>query len=394
MKYIIYSLTLYSIVAWFILLRGLGLHQSPAMSNYYIIFVFILDLLSIAYSIYDIVKKKRVSNAHIFAFFLTIVFTLLIPQPQDNYLIKMFLAFGIAPMFIAADIVTNHSIAQLVKWVKLLSQIFAIIIVLSLDTIILGGFGDNDYSQSLSYFSGISFGLILYTYLFPSQETDFSFYKYKLFRYFMLGQMFMLVIIALISGGRGGTLLVIISAIIAFSFYIKSNRDTFRKNIYKVFIPIVLVCVLYNFLPTSITDLISKGSERTFSYISRDGIDMTETSDRDLVYSDAISMIKESQLSGHGIYRYYDKFHNYPHNFFLEVLMQGGIIYLMLWSIVLCYIFYKWFAVLRNSESNKFVLMMTLYPIVFLMFSSTYMSVSLFWFLLVYFLFQKYESIN
>jgi O-antigen ligase len=109
------------------------------------------------------------------------------------------------------------------------------------------------------------------------------------------------------------------------------------------------------------------------------GINWEKTSGRDQVYSSAISFIKERPILGYGIFSYWRVMPN-PHNLFLEILLSGGIVYFFMFFSLLGRLFIKLSKMIRYDCRNKFWLVIYMYPFIMLMFSGSYLTSSMFWF--------------
>ena len=110
---------------------------------------------------------------------------------------------------------------------------------------------------------------------------------------------------------------------------------------------------------------------------------MKQTSYRDIVYNEVLIKIKDRPLLGYGMFKQMDYMKNwmYPHNFFLEVLLSGGIVYL-LFILFVSYVFYKKMIYLIGLDISH-VLLLSIFGFTFvqLMLSGTYLSTPFFWFL-------------
>ena len=132
--------------------------------------------------------------------------------------------------------------------------------------------------------------------------------------------------------------------------------------------------------------------ERVFSYLTPNGIDMSQTSGRDHVYRDAIELIKQSPIIGYGIFGFFKVYGSYPHNFFLEILLQGGILLLFAILIIIISLIKKIIYMIKYNEELRIILIIFLYPIVMLMFSGTYTSDSIFWFSISFIFSYRFQN--
>jgi O-antigen ligase len=162
-----------------------------------------------------------------------------------------------------------------------------------------------------------------------------------------------------------------------------------RKNKFAViiFISITIISItvlLSDIIPRGVTDVMQTGSERIFSYITPSGVDLSETSGRGEVYSNAWKLIKEQPALGYGIFKYADISKGYPHNIFMEFLLQGGIVYLIFWIIVLIKFFIKFNRIIEVDNINLLLIPISIYPFTLLLFSGSYLMSALFWFVIAY----------
>lgn len=107
--------------------------------------------------------------------------------------------------------------------------------------------------------------------------------------------------ICIIGGGRGGAVLLVINLII-------SSTVIFRKKIWKVIILSTIIFASFYYLLSlpiltnnMISEMFTKGMERSFSYINDSGsIDMSQTSERDVVYQGLFQLIDNMPINGYG----------------------------------------------------------------------------------------------
>lgn len=186
-----------------------------------------------------------------------------------------------------------------------------------------------------------------------------------------------------LSGGRGGLLVVLLGTIIL------TIREKGFLRLIKYFL--FISCFLYALYVTSynlnffFSDRIVESFDRIFSFISLEGIDMDGTSNRDYFYSLAISMIKRNIFFGYGFFGLVGSLGDYyPHNIFLELLLQGGLFFLIFFIFLGISFVYKLRRLIRLKKDEDFILIPIIYCSVLLMFSSSYLIEPLFWFSLTY----------
>lgn len=232
--------------------------------------------------------------------------------------------------------------------------------------------------QAQSYYVALSVGINLF--LFSSSNSKGN---NKILTYIILGVQFFC---SILYAGRGGMVLALVYVAI---YYMHANKkDISASNrLLKAFAFISAVLVVFLVLGHIIesNSILQQRFGRVFSYIGSGGIDLAQTSNRDILYTKALGYIGKSPLFGYGIlgYEYLDGLNRYPHNIALEILLEGGIVYLLLWLFIVIS-GYRKMKRIRNSNLYKLYLIVFMFSIVKLMFSSSYSYEMLFWFSIVF----------
>lgn len=246
-------------------------------------------------------------------------------------------------------------------------------------------FGGGQY-QAFSYFCAFSFLTLLRYYL--SQG------NLKLWVQFLYVCVLLVLFAGVIlSGGRGGLMVVFVGLTV----FIIRKKGLLKFVKYFVSIAFIGFILLYlakesNF---SFSERIGESFDRLFSFISSDGIDMEGTSNRDDFYNIAIDKISDSLILGYGLFGLVGVLGSYyPHNIFLEVLLQGGLIYLVLFLTLMAWFFYKLARLIKLKKDEDIILIPTVYWSVLLLFSSSYLQEPFFWFSLSYVLSYPFGSIK
>ena len=222
--------------------------------------------------------------------------------------------------------------------------------------------------QSASYYAAFCFGMTLY-YLQKNKDRVKAITEMVIYGLLLVIQFISLVL----SGGRGAMVLLI--AYICLYLLLGNKKNRVRN----VVLLLLLVFILFFIIKRLDTNLMSHQFNRIFSYLTSSGLNLANTSGRDMIYSRAMLYIKQSPIIGYGLLSYYFLMNgSYPHNFVLEVLMEGGIVYFLIWILVLILAF-RTFSKM-NSNNKLFILFIGLYPICMLMFSGSYSYCMLFWF--------------
>ncbi len=228
--------------------------------------------------------------------------------------------------------------------------------------------------QNLSYLSAFAFGLN-YFLLFNDQNSDrLKFFKCnKLYRIFCLFLLLLQGISLVVTGGRGGFILLAVYFLYV-TFFVRSGKNLYIKLISVIAIILFAVLILNSENPT-----IKNGLKRIFSYITSDGIDVSETSYRDVNYKNALNLISQRLAFGYGIYGLF-MYTFYPHNLFLEILLGGGVFYFFIFIIAIILFIKKYIKIKKIDYNVSLLLIFLLSDVIMLMFSGSYLSSTILWF--------------
>ncbi|MBO4807259.1 MAG: O-antigen ligase family protein [Paludibacteraceae bacterium] len=294
---------------------------------------------------------------------------------------RLFIAESVPAMFISSLISRKKMYPQFVKCFDILMLIISLGLVMNFHRYLSGNVGiGGGTSQALSYYSAFAFSINLFFLLFGKEISRFSIFQTQKFSFVALSLLPIQVISCFIGGGRGAVVLMIVSLLLFLLFIYKKRK---MKIFNYLTMGLFSVIIGLFSLPSKYNNLMSDGYERAFSYINEEGeLDVTETSNRDIIYKKAMDAICVSPLIGYGLFAYTDVLGCYPHNMVLEVLMQGGVLY----GIFFFFVFFLLIVWLyRTSFLNSNVMplwLFFLYSFVDLSFSGSYMRNPLFWFLI------------
>lgn len=184
-----------------------------------------------------------------------------------------------------------------------------------------------------------------------------------------------------IPGGRGGAVLLILYFFITFIIITLKNEVPLALKGLMYIIAFTVSSLLIYLVFTKFSD------SRTFSYLQGGSLNLEEgTSGRGEIYDKSIIYIKESPFFGYGPFNYYHLIDNIPHNIITEMLLSFGLIGVVGILILSVYFIGRF---IKNFDSNSIdllVIFIAIYPLTLLMFSSNYLVVSEFWFVLLYFI--------
>lgn len=375
-RYLLYTVTLYISTIYFSYLALTGSNFSNEVStDSYIIATLVVDALAIGLTMFHLKGRNELKYIPpIVTLFLVLLYFL--EDGRTTWMFNSFIAFSIPCCFIGTSMGVEKSVKMLSKWLEVTMLFVTTAVVISMPYVIYARTVDFEY-QTYSYYCGFAYSINLFFLLNGKDFDRFKFFRKKVYNVLSVILLVIQAGCCLMSGGRGGFILVIASSVL---FLLMSKRMSFFQILMAVALFIVVVAIL----PSDFTSSITLGSERTFSFIRGGSIDLGSASDRDIVYDRAVDLISDRMLLGYGIFGYASYNHGTPHNIFLEVMLQGGLVYsLFFWSFIV-FIIVKLRRIIKADKSNRLLLAIGIWPAVELLFSSSYMMFGLFWFLVAY----------
>lgn len=344
---------------------------------------------------YIIEKNKNISFNELF---LLIIFPMIVStlflitefnSSVENYQAKrfylFFLLFTIPAVYAAIYVNITGISKNLIKWFELIMifislSLFSSIYIPFFQGIRFESFGGANY-QTVSYLAAFAFGLNLY-FLFVEENNDrFKFTQKKLYVFICILLLFFQFGAIFLSGGRGGIILafIYISYISLVVWKRKKIEKVLRLIITCTFSTLILIFLAPYLFKNS---LFSNGLYRVFQFVSNDfTINWEGTSGRNEVYIHAIRLINESPIWGYGLYGYLDYSTN-PHNIFLEILLNGGILFFTFCGASVLYLTVKLDLMIRQDVRNRFLVILLIYPLIVLMFSGSYLISAQLWFVI------------
>lgn len=305
-----------------------------------------------------------------------------------------FLAFSLPAIFAAVYSSKLRTLFDMTKLLEVLMLLMTLSIIIKVIIPYFQGqrlltFAGAVYHQTGSYLAAFAFGLNLY-FLFEGQYHErFKFFKSLLYRYFCYLLLLVQALGFILPGGRGGAVLGVV-----YFLYITLSQVTRRnlRTLAKAFVLVVFFAavIILSWPLLMQNDVFRVGYSRATQFIAPGGgINWEGTSGRDALYLNTVHLIKQRPVIGYGLYGMWDVINYYPHNLFLEVLLQGGIVYFVLFLWILLLFVRKLLRMINIDRRFKVLGVLFLYPFVMLMFSGTYLNTSQFWFVLVFVLSDK-----
>lgn len=238
--------------------------------------------------------------------------------------------------------------------------------------------------QFASYVSAFCFGGLAYFRLIANEHPDLRVRWPRfvnLLYWFLLPAMF---VGALINGGRGAFLLMIVYMIgIAVVKIREANFHIRQTNLVKALIAVPLILGI-TYLIIKKSRILSYGLNRATAFIKWDSGPVLDfkggSSGRDLIYAKVIESIRASPWFGYGPFGHWDRVVQ-PHNFFLDIFLQWGMVGGLALIAGLGWILWK--CLNLTDPVLVFLVFLGLYPVVYLSFSGGYLSNAMFWFVIL-----------
>ncbi|MDO4502177.1 MAG: hypothetical protein Q4D06_03240 [Coriobacteriia bacterium] len=230
----------------------------------------------------------------------------------------------------------------------------------------LGSFG----YQTAAYSAAVAFGLNAWSILRCGHEDRFRIFNLTCFRTIRLALLPILAGATLLSGGRGGAVLVLMYCVIVISWVGTGKKHGIAYSILVALLVVLAGGIAFNLVDVS-------------QFAGLDRI-LNRGDNRSSVIEGALSLFSESPVFGYGFGGYGQLlFEPYPHNIVLDILLCGGIVGL------LCSLLYSGWFVFKikkigasSVSSYSLLLVIAVYALTFLMFSGTFLSSAVFWFCL------------
>lgn len=392
MKHLIFLFVLLEAPMFFCLTAILGIEYSGGGSNTlyrnYCIFCFALALMAFVLDTSQIITQIR-QLLSIVIITLYILVGLFSGWSEDSSWLCL-VAFCLPATLIGMYYARTKSFYKIVRWIDvfvLIISVALVFLIAKLNLAIVAG--TSYYSQSLSYYAALAFLLNLYMLRYGDQYHRFAFFSSTLYRNISYIWLPFYVLTIMMAGGRGGFVTLLIGVLVFLFSQEENRRKILGYAIGFILISILVGAVFMRNADSSLLSMYEHNSERVFSYISNEGIDMGETSGRDFVFARSWNLIWERPLSGYGLFSYKDTFipyvhQPYPHNLFLEWILQGGFLFCLMGIVFLYQMFRKFRRLLLRDRVYMFLVPFTIYPFTMLMYTGSYMEDPFFWFVMVF----------
>lgn len=237
--------------------------------------------------------------------------------------------------------------------------------------------------QSTSYFGAYAFVLSLYALLFVKVKGNI--FKKGLLYAYRAGTMVLSLLVAVYGGGKGAIVVIALTSILLISLYL-NNSKRFVK-----FLGICIGAVVVLWGVSKVigqNDALSQSFDRIYALFGTGTVDYYTTSGRTVRYENCFKAFRESPIIGHGIAGAYYIGIGQPHQMFLEILVEGGLVYLGVWLFILYYTCRRIVWLLKNDQQHfagyVFLIVTFVAQIIGLQFSGFYMQSYTLWFFIAY----------
>lgn len=292
----------------------------------------------------------------------------------------LFLGTGAVPAIFLATYIYRHDRFDMVaRNAEIIMLIGTLALILNIPTMMsetafqtIGGGGGH---QDISYMAAFFFAINLTNIISGNTYHRYKIFLSKIFRYIYFALLPIQALICILGGGRGGGVLLVLGFLCILYLY---SRQNFGKALRWGILAIVAFVVV-----AAYTGALSDGLGRTFDYIQGGSLDLTANQsdvERTLLRKKSYEIIGDSPVIGHGLWNGLIVAGYYMHNVFLDVLIAGGILYLLVFLIVMKKVYKTTYRILLADNSKCMLLPYLLYPTTLLLFSGYYLTNSLFWF--------------
>lgn len=305
-----------------------------------------------------------------------------------NLVYLKMVCFSFPATCLALNMKEHDALAQMMKWLDLFLPLFALSFVRMVINIYLSRLeGEGTYDQNASYMIAFCFLIALFSLRYHDYYPKFSFLDKKWFRIFKYCLFPYLIVMAFFAGGRGAFVTIMVGLLFNIDLLKKLSRQTIKKILLGLFFGIILIIVFIAWFDKSgeIMEFFLLSAQRITALVDFQNMDTSNaTSGRDELYADALRYFSESPVYGFGLWAYLFKIEMFPHNIFLEVMLQGGLLFLTLFFFLLMMAYGKYRKMLLLDKSQIFLMPFAIYAFTLLLFSSSYIFEPLFWFVLAY----------
>lgn len=362
------------------------LYFKPGLIEYKI-FVLLICIAFFLLFLYKLMKnnfKIYKNTLYVFLFSIGLILLFLMTPifyHKKNDLWTSFLLVVVAqtvPVMIAGNYIGHDDKVQstIMKMAPIIALIFTFISYNSAVHPTLatsGGFAMNlnglDYN-STSYMAALAGGLGQYYIIMYDDIEWASFLKKDIIKLFMIILNFVNLFSILVAGGRGGLVTFSVISLISFMILVSKNKLSI-KTIFKYSCLIIcLIIVILLVIKFAMTSTISTSGFQRITNALQNG----DSSGRNNIFNLGMSTFLNSPIFGHGIGSVFYEIGGYSHNFFMDCLIEIGLVGFIVLLFVLIQIVRKLHLLIRYNYSNYFWIILFTYGFIEALFSGYYLA--------------------
>lgn len=371
----------------------------------YVIILVALTALSIAIFIMRKKGKVPVTFGQIFVVYGVIIglYALVTPSfysssPVSNHsgsllcLAGQILPNGLFACFVAEDDELQDKVKKLAPIVGAVFAVIALICTLRPTMVTSAGLMDNENGlgyQRVSYMAAYSAALMEFYLLTRDQKEQFKFLSNRLGTIISGIAIFIDLLVTLFSGGRGGFVTYIIFFAISIFLALRFGQYDAKRVIRVFIIGIIAVIGAYvGIRYVANSSLATSGYGRILSLLAN-----RSDTRRLTKYETAFSLFADKPILGHGFGSVYWELGQYTHNFFTDILVEGGALLFLFVVGVLLYGFSSSVKIVQKDRSDLIWIYFFMCGFSLAMFSGYYLTQIPLWWGLI-FIIAKIKNIK
>lgn len=287
---------------------------------------------------------------------------------------------------VALTIDQKEGVPGMARWMDLLLPFFAISLIFMIRNVMFVRLeGEvNSYDQSASYYAAFLFIMDVFLLRYHGRYPSFTFLDNKWYRVLKISLLPYFVVACFFSGGRGATVLILLGILYNIDLVKKVSVRMIWKSILVVIVLLIVVSFALSKLSFDYAELLLHNYERISALIEGGQINTSASAGRDNIWKDAFNLWGESPIFGYGLFSYLNHFYIRPHNIFIEMLLQGGLLLVTIFIYILWRSILKYNKILKIDKSQIMLMPYVLTTFTQLMVSGSYWVEGYFWFILVY----------
>ena len=307
---------------------------------------------------------------------------------ETNTVYLQMVCFSLPATCIALNMKDYKEIGGIMRWLDLFLPLFSLSFVWMVINIYISRLeGEGTYDQNASYMIAFCFLIALFSLRYNDLYPKFSFLDKKWYRVLKMILLPYFIVMAFFAGGRGAFVTMLAGLLFNIDLLKKLNPKIIKKILIGLFIGIVgLIAILGWFdKEGKVMEFFVLSSRRITALVDFQNMNASDaTSGRNELYATALAFFSNKPVYGYGLFAYLREIKMFPHNIFLEIMLQGGLLLLSLFCFIMVIAFGKFRKMLQVDKSQIFLMPFFIYSFTELLFSSSYIFVPHFWFVLTY----------